>query len=162
MSLDAAQRRALLAHPAGWIATGFGVGLAPVAPGTVGSAVALLPYWLWLRDLPIAGYLVVVALVFVLGVVASRIVVARTGAQDPGFIVVDEFVGQWLALTFAPRAWWWAAAGFALFRLFDVWKPWPVSWADRHVHGGFGVMLDDALAGVMAGAVLAVLVFAAS
>ena len=156
MKLDAAQRRALLSHPAGWIATGFGAGLAPVAPGTVGSAVALLPYWLWLRDLPLAGYLVVAALVFALGVVASRIVVARTGVQDPGFVVIDEFVGQWLALTLAPPGWWWVIVGFVLFRIFDVWKPWPVSWADRNVHGGFGVMLDDAIAGVLAGVLLAV------
>lgn len=155
MSLDAAQRRALLAYPAGWIATGFGAGLAPVAPGTVGSAVALIPYCLWLRDLPLAGYFVAVALVFALGIAASRVVVARTGVQDPGFVVVDEFVGQWLALALAPPAWWWIFAGFILFRIFDVWKPWPVSWADRNVHGGLGVMLDDALAGVMAGAALA-------
>jgi phosphatidylglycerophosphatase A len=154
MSLDAAQRRAILAHPAGWIATGFGAGLSPFAPGTVGSAVALLP-WLWLRELPTLACLGVIVAVFALGVWVSHVLVARLRAEDPGWIVVDEFVGQWLALVFAPPGWIWLLAGFLLFRLFDVWKPWPVSWADRNVEGGFGVMLDDALAGLLAGLALA-------
>jgi phosphatidylglycerophosphatase A len=153
MGLSAAQRRVLLAHPAGWIATGFGSGLAPLAPGTVGSAAALLP-WLLLRELPLWGYLAVVLAVFALGVWVSKIVVGRLRLEDPGCIVIDEFVGQWLALALAPAGWAWMLAGFLLFRLFDVWKPWPVSWADRAVDGGLGVMLDDALAGLMAGALL--------
>jgi phosphatidylglycerophosphatase A len=157
MSLDATQRRALLSHPAGWFATGFGAGLAPVAPGTVGSLVALVPY-LAMRELSWPFYFSIVALVFALGVVASRVVVARLRTEDPGVVVVDEFVGLWLALAAAPHDWRWVVAGFVLFRLFDIWKPWPVSWADRNIGGGLGVMLDDALAGVMAGAVLAALV----
>lgn len=153
MSLDATQRRQLLAHPAGWIACGFGSGLAPVAPGTVGSAAALLP-WLLLRELPLWAYLAAVLAFFALGVWVSQIVVRRLRLEDPGCIVVDEFVGQWLALALAPPGWVWIVVGFLLFRLFDVWKPWPVSWADRAVDGGLGVMLDDALAGVLAGLVL--------
>lgn len=157
MRLDAARRRALLAHPAGWIACGFGSGLSPWAPGTVGSAVALLP-WLALRTLDWPIYLVVVALAFVLGVWASNIAIARLRIDDPGVVVWDEFVGQWIALlplVVTPRAWPWVFAGFALFRLFDVWKPWPVSWADRRVKGGLGVMLDDVAAGCYAAAILA-------
>ncbi|UXI67757.1 phosphatidylglycerophosphatase A family protein [Tahibacter amnicola] len=153
-ALSAAQRRVLLSHPAGWLASGFGAGLSPLAPGTVGSAVALLPY-LWMRTLPLPLYLAIVVAVFLAGVAASAVVVRRLRVEDPGFVVVDEFVGQWLALALAPAGWPWMLAGFLLFRLFDVWKPWPVSWADRHVHGGLGVMLDDALAGVMAGIVVA-------
>ncbi|HSX59736.1 MAG TPA: phosphatidylglycerophosphatase A [Tahibacter sp.] len=156
MSLSAAQRRTILGHPAGWIASGFGAGLSPLAPGTVGSAVALLPY-LWLRELPPGIYLGVVLAVFVLGAWASRVLVARLRLEDPGCIVVDEFVGQWLALALAPPGWLWIVVGFLLFRLFDIWKPWPVSWTDRNVGGGLGVMLDDALAGLMAGAALAAL-----
>jgi phosphatidylglycerophosphatase A len=156
MSLTPAQRRAILADPGGWIASGFGSGLAPKAPGTVGSAVALLP-WLALRELPAWGYFGVCAAVFVLGAWAARRWIERLHSHDPGWIVIDEFVGQWLALAFAPRGWLWPLAGFALFRLFDIWKPWPVSWADRRVHGGLGVMLDDALAGVLAMAVVAAL-----
>lgn len=161
MRLSAVQRRAILGHPAGWIASGFGAGLSPLAPGTVGSAVALLPYP-WLRELPLWGYLTFVLAVFVLGIWASRVLVARLRIEDPGCIVVDEFVGQWLALAFVPPGWIWILVGFLLFRLFDVAKPWPVSWADRNVGGGFGVMLDDALAGLLAAAALAGLAWGAA
>ncbi|HEY6943169.1 phosphatidylglycerophosphatase A [Dokdonella sp.] len=152
MRLDAAQRRALLAHPAGWIATGFGSGLSPFAPGTAGSAAALLP-WIALRELPWTAYLVIVAIAFAIGVWASTVAVSRLRIDDPGAVVWDEFVGQWIALlplVVAPRGWPWILAGFALFRLFDVWKPWPVSWADRRIAGGLGVMVDDAIAGAYA------------
>jgi phosphatidylglycerophosphatase A len=70
--------------------------------------------------------------------------------QDPSVVVWDEFVGMWIALLAAPPGWVWIATGFALFRVFDIWKPWPVSWADNQVDGGFGAMLDDALAGLYA------------
>lgn len=156
MKLDAAQRRAILADPAGWIASGFGSGLSPFAPGTAGSLVALIP-WLALRELTPPLYLLVLALAFALGVWTSNRVVAKLRIEDPGVIVWDEFVGQWIAL--APLLWQpggtlWIAAAFVLFRLFDIWKPWPVSWADRTIKGGFGVMLDDAVAGVYAALVL--------
>jgi len=157
MKLDAAQRRALLGHPAGWIACGFGSGLSPWAPGTTGSLAALLP-WLALRDLEWPAYIAVIALAFALGVWVSNVVIARLRIDDPGVVVWDEFVGQWIALlplVVAPRNWPWVVVGFALFRLFDICKPWPVSWADRRVKGGFGVMLDDVLAGVYAAALLA-------
>ena len=159
MKLEAAQRAALLRNPAGWIACGFGAGLSPIAPGTAGSLAALLP-WFALRELPWPGYLVALALAFALGVWACARVVEKLRIDDPGFIVWDEFVGQWIALMpllWMPFRWWWLAAGFVLFRLFDVVKPWPVSWADRHVQGGLGVMLDDVLAGIYAAIVVVVL-----
>ena len=139
----------LLRHPAGWIASGFGSGFSPRAPGTVGSAVALLPWW-WLRTLPLPFYALAVAFAFAIGVWASSWVVRRSGVQDPQVVVWDEFVGVWIALIAAPAGWIWMLAGFALFRLFDIWKPWPVSWADEKLHGGLGVMLDDVFAGVYA------------
>ena len=142
--------RIVLTHPAGWIASGFGVGLAPRAAGTFGSLAALLPWWLWLRHLPPVHYLGVVALAFAIGIWAGNWVIARTRIEDPGVVVWDEFIGQWLALWLAPAGWGWMLAGFALFRLFDIWKPWPVRWADRELHGGFGAMFDDALAGLYA------------
>lgn len=159
MRLDAAQRRALLSGPAGWIASGFGSGLSPYAPGTAGSLAALLP-WLALRELPWPLHLLALALAFALGVWASARVIAMLGVDDPGFVVWDEFVGQWIALL--PLLWLaggpsWIAAAFALFRLFDVCKPWPVSWADRTVKGGLGVMLDDAMAGSYAAMALVLL-----
>ncbi|WHZ17910.1 MAG: Phosphatidylglycerophosphatase A [Rhodanobacteraceae bacterium] len=148
--LTATQRRALLSHPAGWIATALGAGLSPKAPGTAGSLVALLPWWFLLRDLPLAAYAAVLVAGFVLGVWACEVSDRRLAMHDQGALVWDEVIGMWITLLAAPSAWWWMLAGFALFRLFDIWKPWPVRLADRRVHGGLGVMLDDVVAGVYA------------
>lgn len=157
ITLTAAQRRSLLTHPAGWIACGFGAGLAPLAQGTVGSVVALLP-WLALRELSLPAYGLVLVVAFAIGVWACGESGRRIGFSDHRALVWDEFVGQWLALLPALLAPWWAVlAGFALFRLFDVWKPWPISWLDARVKGGVGVMLDDAVAGAFAAVVLAVI-----
>jgi phosphatidylglycerophosphatase A len=157
MKLDSAQRRAVFSHPAGWIASGFGSGLSPFASGTVGSAVALLP-WLALRELAWPLHALALVAAFAIGVWASEIVVRKLRVEDPGVIVWDEFVGQWIALTPLlawPRGWPWILAGFVLFRAFDVLKPWPASWADRKVKGGFGAMLDDVFAGAYAALALA-------
>ncbi len=159
VAMTAEQRRVVLGHPAGWIATGFGSGLSPVAPGTAGSLAALLP-WLALDDLPWPYYALALVLAFALGVWACAWVVRKLGIADPGYAVWDEFVGLWIALTpivGMPRSWAWIAAGFILFRIFDIWKPWPVSWADRNIEGGLGVMLDDVIAGLYAAIVLAVM-----
>ena len=158
--LTATQRRALLSHPAGWIATALGAGLSPKAPGTAGSLLALLPWWLLLRELPIDWYALVLVAGFVLGVWACGVCDRRLGMHDQGALVWDEVIGMWIALIAAPAPWWWMVVGFVLFRLFDIWKPWPVGWADRRVHGGLGVMLDDVVAGVYALAVLQVAAFA--
>ena len=148
--LTVTQRGTLLSHPAGWIATALGAGLSPKAPGTAGSLVALLPWWFLLRGLPIGWYVVVLIAGFLLGVWACGVAGKRIGVHDHGALVWDEVIGMWITLLAAPPQWWWMAIGFALFRLFDIWKPWPVRLADRRVHGGFGVMLDDVLAGVYA------------
>jgi phosphatidylglycerophosphatase A len=156
MRVSSEQRRILLGNPAGWIAVGFGSGLSPIAPGTVGSLVALLP-WFLLREMSVWLYLAVLVAMFVVGVWACQWVVARLHIDDPSFVVWDEFVGQWIALiplVVMPRSWLWIFVGFILFRIFDIWKPWPVSWADRNVNGGVGVMLDDLIAGIYAAAAL--------
>jgi phosphatidylglycerophosphatase A len=155
-----ADARGLLRHPAGWIGTGFGSGLFPRAPGTVGSLAALLPWWLFLRPLDPLWYLGVLVATLAVGVWSADWMIARTRIADPSVFVWDEFVGLWLALFLAPAGWAWAMGGFALFRLFDIWKPWPVRWADREVHGGLGAMLDDVLAGVYAFFILQGLTFA--
>ena len=155
-SLSAEQRRALLATPAGWLACGFGSGLAPVAQGTFGSLAALLP-WLWLRQLSLPSYLLVVVAGFAIGVWACNVASRALGVADHRSLVWDEFIGQWIALLpllVLPAPWWAAALGFVLFRLFDVWKPWPIRWLDRRVKGGMGVMVDDAVAGAFAAIVL--------
>lgn len=142
--------RIVLTHPAGWIASGFGVGLSPRAAGTAGSLAALLPWWFLLRHLSWPIYLAALLFAFVIGVWAANWVIAKTRVEDPGVVVWDEFVGLWIALLLAPPGWPWVFAGFALFRWFDIWKPWPVSWADQKLHGGFGAMLDDVIAGIYA------------
>ncbi|MEW9571247.1 phosphatidylglycerophosphatase A [Rhodanobacter sp. Si-c] len=155
-TLTAAQRRALLATPAGWIACGLGSGLAPVAQGTFGSLAAILP-WLLLRELSLPLNLLAIVLGFVLGVWACEMAGRALGVDDHRALVWDEFVGQWIALLPALLAPWWAIVlGFALFRLFDVWKPWPIREFDRRLKGGLGVMVDDVIAGVFAAVVLAI------
>lgn len=151
-NLSGEQRRALLATPAGWLACGFGSGLTPVAQGTFGSLAALLP-WLLLRELALPWYVLVLLLGFGAGVWACNVASRALGVADHRSIVWDEFIGQWIALLpllVLPAPWWWIAVGFAWFRLFDVWKPWPISWLDRRVKGGMGVMIDDVVAGVFA------------
>ena len=162
-TLTPAQRRVLLSSPAGWLACGFGAGLAPVAQGTFGSLAAVLA-WLVLRQVALPGYLLVLVVGFALGVWACDVAGRALGVDDHRSLVWDEFIGQWIALlplggaTLLPAtgvAWWMVAAGFALFRLFDVWKPWPIRWLDRHLKGGLGVMVDDVVAGLIAAIVLA-------
>ena len=149
-TLTAAQRRLLITSPAGWIACGFGSGLVPKAQGTVGSLAAILP-WLWLRHLPLAQYVLVIAIVFVVGTWACEQAGRRLGVDDHRALVIDEFVGQWIALVPALLGpWWLVLAGFVLFRVFDVGKPWPIAWLDRRLKGGLGVMIDDVVAGVFA------------
>ncbi len=158
--LTARQRTAALSHPAGWIATALGAGLSPKAPGTAGSLVALLPWWFLLRGLPIGGYVAVLVAGFLLGVWACGVTGKRIGVHDHGALVWDEVIGMWITLVVAPPQWWWMFVGFVLFRLFDIWKPWPVRVADRRVRGGFGVMLDDVLAGACALVVLQLIALA--
>lgn len=155
--LTTAQRRLLLSTPAGWIACGLGSGLAPVAQGTFGSLAAIVP-WLWLRLLSLPLYALALVLAFALGVWACNAAGRALAVDDHRSLVWDEFVGQWLALLpllLVPAPWWTVAVGFGLFRLFDVWKPWPIGWLDRHLKGGLGVMVDDVVAGVYAAVVLA-------
>ena len=152
--LTDAQRRALLSSPAGWLACGFGSGLAPVAQGTFGSLAAILP-WLLLRQLSLQVNLLVIAIGFAIGVWACDVAGRALGVDDHRSLVWDEFIGQWIALLPALLAPWWAViAGLALFRLFDVWKPWPIRWLDRHLKGGMGVMVDDVVAGLFAAILL--------
>ncbi len=160
--LTPAQRRALLATPAGWLASGFGSGLAPVAQGTFGSLAALVLWWLLLRGLDWPIYLGLLLLSFAVGVWACDVAGRALGVDDHRSLVWDEFVGQWIALLpllasplrSAPPAWWAPLLGFLLFRLFDVWKPWPIRALDRRLKGGLGVMVDDVVAGLFAAVVL--------
>ncbi|MCW5771960.1 MAG: phosphatidylglycerophosphatase A [Rhodospirillaceae bacterium] len=136
------------------IATFFGAGTFPAASGTFGSVVAL-PFAIAMLQLPAPyGRLVLlcaVTFVLLLGVWASGRYCAAEGSTDPGVIVIDEVAGQWLALIFAaPGNPWHFFAGFMLFRFFDIAKVWPANWAQDHLPGGWGVMMDDIVAGLWA------------
>jgi phosphatidylglycerophosphatase A len=136
--------------------TWFGSGWLPWAPGTWGSLAALPFAWLILTyGGPVVLALAALAL-FGAGCWAADIAARDTQTKDPGWIVVDEVVGQWLTLLAAPRNLFGYAAAFLLFRLFDIWKPWPIGWADRRLEGGFGIMFDDVLAAIYAAIVLIV------
>lgn len=132
---------------------GFGAGLSPKAPGTVGTLMAL-PLWYGLQFLPLPVYSLIVLLAFGFGVFCCGYTARAMGVHDHGGIVWDEFVGLWIALWAVPAEPLWMLAGFVLFRLFDIAKPWPIKWLDRQVHGGFGIMIDDVLAGFFAALIL--------
>ncbi len=151
LRLTPVQRRQLLRSPAGLLAIGFGSGLVPMAQGTAGSAAALLP-WLWLRHCSLTVYLLVLLGGCLLGCWACSVAGRMLGVDDHRALVWDEFIGQWLALlpVLHQHGPWWPLIGFGLFRLFDAGKPWPVSWLDRNLKGGVGVMLDDVAAGALA------------
>lgn len=148
-----------LRDPWVFVATGFGAGLIRPAPGTWGT-VAGLPFVWGLALLPLPVSVALVVLAAVVGVPICGRAGERLGMKDHGGIVWDEMVGIWLTLVLLPFDWVTVLVGFAAFRAFDILKPWPVSWADREVDGGLGVMLDDLIAGVLAGVATFVLVSA--
>jgi phosphatidylglycerophosphatase A len=134
------------------VATGLGSGYAPVAPGTAGSLVGLALFWP-VHNLPLAGQAAATVLVFALGVAAAGRVARRLGIEDPGLVVVDEVVGMWVSLLGLPLTGVTAVAGFVLFRVFDVFKPYPARDLER-LPGGWGIMCDDVMAGVYANLLL--------
>ena len=136
-----------------FLAFGLGSGLARYAPGTFGTLVAV-PLVLVIGRLPPWLYAVTVLAAFALGVWICDAVSGDLRVHDHGGIVFDEFVGYWITMFMVPLTWTWVLAGFAMFRLFDIWKPGPIRWCDRHVTGGFGIMVDDVVAGVFACAAL--------
>jgi len=137
------------ADQASWlVSTAFGAGRSPVAPGTAGSLVGVVTFWP-LQWLPFAAQLAAVIALFALGVYCSTRTAASTGLKDPGIVVVDEVVGQWIALLLLPFTPAVAALSFFLFRVMDVFKPWPARDLE-HLPGGFGIMTDDVMAGVYA------------
>lgn len=133
------------------LATFFGIGLFPVAPGTLASAVAALVFRIALHELAWPLYLLLLAFLFFAGVAASAAHAAELGRPDPGRIVIDEVCGQLLALAFLPAAWAPLAVSFVLFRFFDIIKPWPIRRLEK-LPGGWGIMADDIGAGLAAAA----------
>lgn len=143
----------LLRRPAHFFALGFGSGLSRFAPGTFGT-LAALPLFAILMQAPELVHYTTIAVLFVLGIPLCEVTGRNLGVSDHSSIVWDEIVAMLLVLEFTPLAWQWWLAAFLLFRLFDIWKPFPIRQCDAKFKGGFGVMFDDLLAAVYAIAAL--------
>lgn len=150
MTLDPAT---ILKNPIHCLAFGFGSGLAPKAPGTFGTLMAV-PLYLVLSQCSPLIYALIVLIAFIVGVYLCGKTADDLGVHDHPGIVWDEFVGFWITMFAAPAGILWLIAGFALFRLFDIWKPWPIKILDHRIESGFGIMIDDVLAGIYALAIL--------
>lgn len=140
-------------NPWHFLAFGFGSGLAKVAPGTFGT-LAAIPVYLLLVQLPWLLYAAFTLLAFYVGITICQVASDDLNVHDFSGIVWDEFVGFWITMFLIPLDWKWVLLGFILFRFFDIVKPWPISYLDKRVQGGFGIMVDDVLAGVYAWIIL--------
>ena len=145
-------------NPIHFIAFGFGAGTSGIAPGTCGTLVAV-PIFLLMQDLTPLIYFYCVAFLFLSGIWICDVTSRDLGVDDHPGIVIDEITGYLLAMTAAPPGWLWIVCGFLLFRLFDIWKPWPIRTIDRKLGGGIGIMLDDIAAGVFSLLILQLMVF---
>ena len=139
-----------LRNPVHLLAFGLGSGCAPKAPGTFGTLAAIPFWWLLLQDVPLIPYLCVLIAGFAFGVYLCEQTSKDLGVHDHGGIVWDEWIGLWITYLALPAGIEWVVIGFILFRFFDILKPWPIKWLDEKVHGGFGIMIDDVLAGIFA------------
>ena len=132
------------------LATGFGSGLAPFAPGTFGT-LAAIPFYLAFVYSPAYLFILFTLFTCAVGPYICGKAASDIGVHDHKAIVWDEFAGMFITLCFVPFSWTAVAVGFVLFRFFDIVKPWPISYLDKHVHGGLGIMIDDIVAGLAAG-----------
>ncbi len=129
------------------IATGFYTGYTPKAPGSMGTLVAFPIHFLIIL-LPGSGYYLALAAILVLAIITAGMAEKIIDRQDPGMVVIDEIIGMLIGLIGAPLSLPALVTAFILFRIFDIWKPFPVSWLDKHLHGGTGIVLDDVMAGI--------------
>jgi len=139
----------LLKDPIHCLALGFGTGLAAKAPGTFGTLVGI-PLFLIMQSLPVAIYCLNTIILFLVGIWICDRTARELGVHDHPGIVWDEVVGYLVTMIMAPTGWLWIIVGFVLFRIFDIWKPWPIRIIDQQVSGGFGIMFDDLIAGIFA------------
>ena len=131
-----------------WIATCFKVGYLPFAPGTWGSVFAILLWWVLLKDLNTYIFGAIIIIFLLIGIVVSNIIIDQSGDHDPSHIIIDELVGQWLALFLIPDGFFNIVISFILFRFFDIIKPWPIRLIEKFPKG-LGVMSDDLTAGLI-------------
>ena len=139
----------VFSDPVHFLAFGFGSGLAPFAPGTFGSVVGVVLAYFMLPLDPFV-FVAITALSFLVGIWICGASSEKLGVHDHGGIVWDEIVGIMITFFMLPPGWLWLLLGFCLFRVFDIIKPWPIKVLDKKVHGGFGIMIDDVLAGIFA------------
>lgn len=139
--------RFMLSHPAHMISLGFGSGLFPIAPGTVGTLVGWISFLLFNPYLTPIGWLLLIVFGFILGIFTTAYTAKKLGVKDPGAANWDEIVAFWLVLLFImPASLWVQGLAFIVFRFFDIVKPPPINYCDKHVKGGFGIMFDDIVA----------------
>lgn len=156
---DASCLRSVFQHPLHFIAFGFGSGLLPKMPGTWGT-LAAIPLYLLIANYPLWLYSLLTLLLIIFSIYISGVTARDIGVHDHPGIVIDEIVGFLLTMLALPVNWLWISAGFILFRIFDIWKPWPIRWVDRQVKGGVGIVVDDLLAAVYAWLILQALLAA--
>ena len=154
----AAVKPAPFSRPVQFLAFGFGSGLSPRAPGTAGTLIAV-PLYLLVADWSLPLYSLFIVLSAALGIWFCDVASRELAVHDHPGIVWDEFVGYWITMWALPTSWTWIVAGFVVFRIFDIVKPWPISQLDRKVGGGFGIMIDDIVAGLLACATLHLALF---
>jgi phosphatidylglycerophosphatase A len=133
-------------YPLHFLAYGFGTGLIPYAPGTFGSLVGVALFWFMAGIAP-GPYAAIVVVMFAAGIIICGQTAADVGSTDPGFIVYDEIVGFLVAMYMLPADWRWIGAGFVIYRVFDIWKPFPIHYVEDHLGLGSGIMTDDVIAG---------------
>jgi len=148
----------LLRNPVHLLSLGFGSGCAPKAPGTMGTLVGVL-FYLPLQLLALPYYVAVVVVVSLVGIWLCGQTARALGVHDHPGIVWDEIAGYLLTMVAAPTGWGWIVLGFVLFRIFDIWKPWPIGLLDKKVKGGLGVMADDLLAGIFSLTIMQIIAY---
>lgn len=142
--------------PLDFVAAGFGSGAMPIAPGTFGT-LAAIPFYYFLSQFSNATYGIITLICVILGIYICDRAGKRFGVVDHSAIVWDEFASFLIVMFMIPVTWYFVLMGFLLFRLFDIWKPWPICYLDEHLPGGWGVMLDDVAAGIISWAILFVI-----
>jgi phosphatidylglycerophosphatase A len=149
----AAEKQFSMCNKIHLLATGFGSGLLPVSPGTFGT-IAAIPFYLCFVHSPDWAFWLFTLITCLVGPYICGKAASDIGVHDHKSIVWDEFAGFFITMCFVPFTWMNVLAGFILFRFFDIIKPWPISWLDKHVHGGLGIMIDDIVAGIISAGIL--------
>lgn len=145
-------------HPVHFLALGFGLGCVPKLPGTAGTLAGVLLYF-GIQSFGVVIYLALTVFLLLIGIWLCGKTARDLGVHDHSAIVWDEIVGYLITMIMVPAGWLWVVSGFALFRFFDICKPWPVSWADKKVGGGLGIMLDDVIAGIYGLVILQIIAY---